>query len=62
MVQGIQKQADLLQITEDQLQYFLPTFKLDKPSISKSLLKSIYWALSLPNSKVFSLQIQILLN
>jgi len=35
-------------ITEAQLQQFiLPAFALDKQSISKNLLKSLYWALTL---------------
>ena len=46
MIQGIVRN-ELLIIREDQLQYILPAFKTDKTSICKSLIKSIYWALSL---------------
>lgn len=46
MVQGIVRN-DLLCIREDQLDYILPAFKTDKTSICKSLIKAIYWALSL---------------
>ena len=31
----------------------LPAFKLDKQPIAKNLLKSLYWALTLGNSKCF---------
>ncbi len=41
-----------MSIQNEQLQYFFTAFKLEKLTISKSLLKSIYWALSLPTSKL----------
>ena len=42
-------------ITEAQVQQFIiPAFKLDKTSISKNLLKSLYWALTLGTSKYHS--------
>jgi hypothetical protein len=47
MMQGIKKN-DLLCITEDLLQFVIPPFELDKTMISKNLLKSLYWAMSLP--------------
>lgn len=48
MLQGIQRQTDDLTITESQVQQFImPAFKLDKNNISKNLLKSLYWALTL---------------
>jgi hypothetical protein len=46
MIQGIVRN-DLLAIKEEQLQLILPAFKPDKTTISKNLIKSIYWALSL---------------
>lgn len=51
MIQGIQRNPDSMSIQDEQLQFFFAAFKLDKLTISKSLLKSIYWALSLPTSK-----------
>ena len=50
MVQGIQKN-DLLKISDKQMASILPAFKLDKQPIAKNLLKSLYWALTLGNSK-----------
>lgn len=48
MLQGIQRQTEDLAITEAQVQQFImPAFKLDKNNISKNLLKSLYWALTL---------------
>jgi len=47
MIQNIQKSTELM-IRDDQIQFFLTALKLDKTTISKSLLKSIYWAMSLP--------------
>ena len=52
MVQGIQKN-DLLTISDTQMATILPAFKLDKQPIAKNLLKSLYWALTLGNSKYF---------
>jgi hypothetical protein len=49
MIAGITRSPEM-QISDDQMQFFIPAFKLDKPSISKSLLKSIYWALTLATS------------
>lgn len=52
MLQGIERNGDELTITEAQVQQFiLPAFKLDKQSVSKNLLKSLYWALTLGQSK-----------
>lgn len=41
------------------MQYFLPTFKLEKPSISKSLIKSLYWALTFPGCKIIKTTLKI---
>ena len=46
MVQGIEKNS-LLCITDSQMEYILPAFKLNKQTIAKNLLKSLYWALTL---------------
>jgi hypothetical protein len=46
MIQGITIN-NLLTIREVELDLMLPAFNLDKSSISKSLIKSIYWAMSL---------------
>jgi hypothetical protein len=52
MLQGIEKNESDMCITEAQVQQFIiPAFKLDKTSISKNLLKSLYWALTLGTSK-----------
>lgn len=56
MINGIQRN-ELLVIKESQLDSILPAFKSEKTSICKSLIKSLYWALSLnkgalrPNSE-----------
>ena len=50
MVQGIKKN-DLLTIPDNQMERILPAFDLDKQPIAKNLLKSLYWALTLGNSK-----------
>ena len=50
MVQGVMPN-DLLQISDEQMGTILPAFKLDKQPIAKNLLKSLYWALTLGNSK-----------
>lgn len=46
MISGIVRN-DLLVIKESQLEYILPAFKIDKASISKNLIKALYWAMSL---------------
>ena len=46
MITGISRN-ELLQINENHLQYILPAFKHEKTNISKNLIKSLYWALSL---------------
>ena len=52
MLQGIEKNHADLCLSESQVQQFiLPTFKLEKPNIAKNLLKSLYWALTLGQSK-----------
>jgi hypothetical protein len=38
-------------ITDENMPNFLQALKQDKLVISKSLLKAIYWALTLPSSK-----------
>lgn len=43
------------------MQYFLPTFKLEKQSISKSLIKSLYWALTFPGCKSININIILLI-
>jgi len=54
MLQGIEKNHSELCLSEQQVQQFiLPTFKLEKPNIAKNLLKSLYWALTLGQSKLF---------
>jgi len=53
MIQGIQRSSNSdMVITDDHIQYFLSAFKLEKNSISKNLLKSIFWALTLSHSKI----------
>lgn len=48
MLQGIEKNDVELVLSEPQVsQYILPAFKLEKHSIAKNLLKSLYWALTL---------------
>jgi hypothetical protein len=46
MVQGIAKN-NLLCLTDSQMEFILPAFKLNKQTIAKNLLKSLYWALTL---------------
>lgn len=46
MVQGIAKNS-LLCLTDSQMEFILPAFKLNKQTIAKNLLKSLYWALTL---------------
>lgn len=46
MISGIVRN-DLLVIKESQLEHILPAFKIDKTSISKNLIKALYWAMSL---------------
>lgn len=46
MVQGIAKN-NLLCLTDAQMECILPAFKLNKQTIAKNLLKSLYWALTL---------------
>ena len=46
MIQGIVRNKKLV-IRDDQLQHILPAFKTEKTIVCKSLIKSIYWALSL---------------
>ena len=53
MLKGIEKSDSELYLTEQQVQqYILPAFKLDKQNIAKNLLKSLYWALTLGQSKI----------
>lgn len=42
--------SDEIAITDEHMPHFLQALKQDKLSISKSLLKSIYWAMTLPQS------------
>ena len=42
----------MLSITDSQMQYILPAFKLEKQAIAKNLLKSLYWALTLGNNSL----------
>ena len=41
----------MLTIHDNQLVTILPAFKLDKQIVAKNLLKSLFWALSLGQSK-----------
>ena len=41
----------LLTIQDSQLSTILPAFKLEKQIVAKNLLKSLFWALSLGQSK-----------
>ena len=50
MIQGITTNK-LLMIQDRQLQTILPAFKLEKQIVAKNLLKSLFWALSLGQSK-----------
>ncbi len=50
MLKGIEKPPELV-ISDEQLEQILPAIKLDKMIISKSLLKSVCWAMNLPASK-----------
>lgn len=43
--------SDEIAITDDHMPSILQALRQDKLTISKSLLKSIYWALTLPSSK-----------
>jgi len=61
MIQGIQKN-DLLTISDEQMGSILPAFKLEKQTIAKNLLKSLYWALTLGKSKSHSKPLHELAN
>lgn len=50
MIQGITTNQ-LLTIQDVQLEKILPAFKLEKQIVAKNLLKSLFWALSLGQSK-----------
>ena len=50
MINGITTNS-LLSIQDAQLVTILPAFKLDKQIVAKNLLKSLFWALSLGQSK-----------
>ena len=50
MIQGITTNQ-LLTIQDVQLAKILPAFKLEKQIVAKNLLKSLFWALSLGQSK-----------
>ena len=51
MINGITTNS-LLSIQDAQLGNILPAFKLDKQIVAKNLLKSLFWALSLGQSKL----------
>jgi len=51
VVQGIQKNADQLKISQQDVSFFLQALAHDKVQVSKCLLKSLYWAISLPQGK-----------
>lgn len=53
MIQGIQTNR-MLTIQDAQLETILPAFKLEKQIVAKNLLKSLFWALSLGQSKSVS--------
>ena len=54
MISGgsLKPSSDEIMITDEQMPHFIQALKQDKLTISKSLLKSIYWALTLPSSKI----------
>lgn len=56
VIAGIKRNASLLKISEEDVPYILEAVALDKPSITKCLLKSLYWALTLANCKYILLQ------
>ena len=53
MISGgnLKPQSDEIQISDEHIPNFIQALKQDKLTISKSLLKAIYWAMTLPNSK-----------
>ena len=55
VVQGIKKNEELLKIRKEDINSFLVALGQDKAQISKCLLKSLYWALTLPQSKLLQL-------
>ncbi len=54
MISGgsLKPQSDEIQISDEHIPNFIQALKQDKLTISKSLLKAIYWAMTLPNSKL----------
>ncbi len=54
MISGgsLKPQSDEIQISDEHIPNFIQALKQDKLTISKSLLKSIYWAMTLPHSKI----------
>ena len=50
--------SDEISIGDAHIPHFLQALRQDKLTISKNLLKSIYWALTLPQSKIKNLTSQ----
>lgn len=49
---SLKPQSDEIAIADEHMPSFLQALKQDKLLISKSLLKSIYWALTLPQNQL----------